>query len=83
MARRRIREGAAQALTGLASCRPYVIPGPHRLEADLASVAMADLCGAIPGAERLSPRTVAFACPGIVEAQQWIGVMATLCGTLR
>jgi D-amino peptidase len=83
MARAQIRDGAARAVRGIGSLTPYVIPGPHRLEADLASVAMADLCGAIPGAARLSPRSVGFDCPGIVEAQQWIGVMATLCGTLR
>lgn len=82
-ARARIRQGAEQAVRGVAACRPFTIPGPCRLEADLASVAMADLCGAIPGAARLSPRSVAFDCPTIVEVQQWIGVMATMCGTLR
>lgn len=78
-----IRAGATKAVRGLSTCTPYVIPGPHRLEADLASVAMADLCGTIPGAERIAPRGVAFQCASIVEVQQWIGVMATMCGTLR
>jgi D-amino peptidase len=83
MARARIREAAAEAVRGIGGCKPYVIAGPCRLEADLATVAMADLCAAIPGAVRLSPRGVAFETPGIVQVQQWIGVMATLCGTLR
>ena len=83
MARARIREGAAQAVKAIPGYTPYVIPPPCRLEVDLATVAMADLCGAVPGAERTGPRGIAFECPGIVEAQQWIGVMATLCGTLR
>ena len=83
MAQARIRDGAKAAVQGLAGCVPYVIPGPCRLEADLASVAMADLCGAIPGAERTGPRGVAFETAGIVPVQQWIAVMATMCGTLR
>ena len=82
-ARGAIRDGAARAVRGIGDCTPYLIPGPCRLEADLASVAMADLCGAVPGAARTGPRGVAFDCAGIMEAQQWIGVMATLCGTLR
>ncbi|MCC6719438.1 MAG: M55 family metallopeptidase [Acetobacteraceae bacterium] len=82
-ARARIRAGAAKAVHGISSCAPYLIAAPHRLEADLASVAMADLCATIPAATRLAPRSVAFDCAGIVEVQQWIAVMATLCGTLR
>lgn len=83
MARAQIREGASRAVRAVAGCAPYVIAGPCRLEADLASVAMADLCGAIPGAARTGPRGVAFDCKGIVEVQQWIAVMATMFGTLR
>lgn len=82
-ARDAIRDGATRAVRGIGGCAPYLIPGPCHLEADLATVAMADLCGAIPGAIRTGPRAVAFDCPGIVEVQQWVGVMATLCGTLR
>jgi len=83
MARAQIREGAARAVRGIAGCAPYLIAAPCRLDADLASVGMADLCGAIPGVERTGPREVAFDCAGIVEVQQWIAVMATMCGTLR
>ena len=83
LARARIRDGAKTAVRGLGGCTPYVIPRPCRLEADLASVAMADLCGSIPGAERIGPRGVAFETAGIVQVQQWIAVLATMCGTLR
>ena len=83
MARARIRAGAEQAVRGVAGCTPYRIAGPCRLEADLASVAMADLCATIPVATRIGPRCVAFDTPGIAEVIDWIAVLATLCGTLR
>jgi D-amino peptidase len=82
-ARSRIREAAGRALQGLDACRPYRIPGPCRLEADLTTVAMADLCDIIPVSERAGPRTVAFDTPSVAEAIRWIAVMAQLCGTLR
>lgn len=83
MARARIRDAAERAVRHLATGQVFTIPGPIRLEADLASVAMADLCGFIPVATRTGPRSVAFDCPDIVAAQLWIGIMASLCGTLR
>lgn len=83
MARARIREAAEHAVRTLAGCTPYTIPGPCRLEADLASVAMADLCATIPVASRVGPRCVAFETPGIADTIAWIAVMAQLCGTLR
>lgn len=82
-ARKAIRTGAKNAVTGAKNRPVFTIPGPLRLEADLASVAMADLCGTIPVAIRLSPRTVAFDCADIAVAINWIAVMAQLCGTLR
>lgn len=83
MARARIREGAERAVRSVAGCTPYTIPGPCRLEADLASVGMADLCATIPVATRTGPRSVAFETPGVEGALQWISVLATLCGTMR
>jgi D-amino peptidase len=82
-ARDRIRTAAIAAVQGLAGCTPYRIPGPCRLEADLATVGMADLCATLPPSLRLSPRTVAFDCTGPAEAVRWIAVMASLCGTMR
>lgn len=82
-ARERIREAAAHAVARCATTELFLIPSPVRLEADLASVGMADLCAQIPVAERTGPRAVAFDCADVAEAQQWIGIMATLAGTLR
>lgn len=79
--RMRIREAARRGASGGGAL--FTIPGPIRLEADLASVAIADLCAQIPVAERTGPRGVAFDCADVIVAQQWIGVMAALAGTLR
>jgi D-amino peptidase len=82
-ARGRIRGAAERAVRNPKACPLFLIPGPVRLEADLASVAMADLCAIIPVAERTGPRGVAFECPDVAVAQGWIAVMASLAGTLR
>lgn len=82
-ARNAIREAAKRAVSGPKAGPVFTIPGPVRLEADLASVVMADLCATIPVAVRVSPRTVAFDCADIAAAIAWIAVMAQLCGTLR
>jgi D-amino peptidase len=83
MARAQIREAAADAMRGLSKCRPYVIPVPSRLEADLTTVAMADLCATIPVASRIAPRTVGFEVASVADAVDWISVMAQLCSTLK
>jgi D-amino peptidase len=83
VARARIQAAAEQAVRDLNDKPLFLIPGPVRLEADMATVAMADLCAQIPGCQRLGPRGVAFACPDVATAQRWIGIMATLAGTLR
>lgn len=82
-ARQRIRAAAAEAVRGLSGCAPYIIPGPHRLEAELASVAMADLCATIPVATRIAPRGVAFDAASMGEVIDWVAVMAHLCAALR
>jgi D-amino peptidase len=82
-ARKAIREAAKRAVSAGKTGENFRIPGPIRLEADLASVVMADLCGTIPVSERVAPRTVAFDCADIGVALRWINVMGALCGSLR
>ncbi len=83
LARTRIRAAAERAVQKPKAHALFLIPGPVRLEADLASVGMADLCAIIPVAERIGPRSVAFACADVAAAQGWIAVMAALAGTMR
>jgi D-amino peptidase len=82
-ARAAIRAAAKKAMTAPRPPERFRIPGPVRLEADLAAAVMADLCGTIPGCERLAPRTVAFDCADIGVALRWVSVMGALCGSLR
>lgn len=81
-ARTMIRAAAKKAVLAAKDRPVFQIPGPVRLEADLARVVMADLCATIPVAERVAPRTVAFECADIAAAIRWIAVMAALCGSL-
>lgn len=82
-ARAAIRAAAGRAVAAGRPRECFRIPGPIRLEADLASVVMADLCATIPPSERIGPRTVAFTCPDIGTTVRWINVMSALCGSLR
>lgn len=83
MARERLRAAARQAVAAPPPAERFRIPGPIRLEADLAAAVMADLCGTIPVAERIGPRSLAFTCADIAAALRWISVMGALCGSLR
>ncbi len=82
-ARARIRAAATAATRNLATCRPYVIPGPYRLELDLSSVTLADLAAGIPVAERVSPRTVAFHADTMEGVIGWIGAIGAMSALLR
>jgi D-amino peptidase len=82
-ARERICASAEAAVRGAAACRPFVIPGPWRLELDLATVAMADLAAIIPLAERVSPRTVAFAATSMQAAVRWVNTVSAMCASLH
>jgi D-amino peptidase len=83
LARARIRAAAAAAVRGAASCQPFVIPGPYRLELDLSTVAMADLAAAIPAAERIAPRSVAFAAASMAAVVGWVNTVSAMSATLR
>ena len=82
-ARAKIRAAAAASLAGRGACKPYVIPGPYRLELDLTSVTLADLAGGIPVAERVSPRTVAFTAETMEGVVGWVGAVGAMSALLR
>ncbi len=83
VARARIRAAAAIAVREAAACRPFVIPGPYRLEFDLGTVAMADLAATIPVAERIAPRSVAFAAPSMAAVIGWVNTVSAMSAALR
>jgi D-amino peptidase len=82
-ARGLIRDSAERAVRNLGKCRPYVIPGPYRLELDLSSVTLADLAAGIPVAERVAPRTVAFTAASMEGVVGWIGAIGAMSALLR
>jgi D-amino peptidase len=82
-ARARIRDAATAAVRAAAACRPFVIPGPYRLELDLSSVAMADLAATIPVARRIAPRSVAFDAASMAAVLGWVNTVSAMSATLR
>lgn len=78
-----IRQAAEAAVRGLNACAPFVIPGPYRLEFDLASVAMADQASIIPVAIRTGPRGVAFDAMTMPEVIGWVNTLSALSAALR
>ena len=82
-ARAMIREEAAAAVRNIGACRPYVLKGPFRLELEMMRVAMADLACFIPVAERVSPRTVAFAAASVKDALGWMNTVSAMTAMLR
>lgn len=78
-----IRTQAEAAVRGLAGCKPFTIPAPCRLEIDLAVIAIADLAAIIPGAQRLSPRTIAFDCASMQDVLGWINIISAASASLR
>jgi D-amino peptidase len=82
-ARARIRTAATEAVRGRGACRPFVIPGPYRLELDLSSMALADHACCIPVAERVSPRTVALPADSMEAVLGWVATVSTLSTVMR
>lgn len=78
-----IRHGAEAAVRGLAACKPTVIEAPYRLEIDLTLAAIADQAAIIPGAERLTPRSVAFQAHSMVDVLGWINTISALSAFFR
>lgn len=79
----RIREAAAEAVRSRGSVAPYRVAEPCEVEFELTSPTLADICGAVPGARRVDPRTVAFDCATIVDAIGWMNVCSSLSARLR
>ena len=82
-ARARIRAAAVTAVSEAAACRPFVIPGPYRLELDLTSVALADLAATIPPAERIAPRGIAFDAASMAAVLGWVNTVSAMSSLLR
>ena len=79
----RIRAAAEDAVRNRASIKPFVIPGPCRLELDLMNVAMADLAMNIPMAVRLGPRSVALPADSMAGVIGWVAAVNAMSATLR
>ncbi len=82
VARARSRAAAEQAVRNRAA-RPYVIPGPYRLELDMNSVMLADFANLIPSAHRVSTRTVAFDADTMTAVIGWVATVAVMANAQR
>jgi D-amino peptidase len=82
-ARARIRAAAGTAVGDAAACRPFVIPGPYRLELDLTSVALADLAATIPLADRIGPRCIGFDAASMAAVVGWVNTVSAMSALLR
>jgi D-amino peptidase len=79
VARERLREAAAAAVTRRGEVPPLVVPGPVRLEVDLHGPYTVDLAMLVPGAERAAGgRTVAFAAADLAEAYRLVRLLVEL-----
>lgn len=79
----RLREAAAEAVRQCGAVAPYRVGEPCRVAFEMASPALADLCGFVPGAQRVDARTVAFDAATIADAIGWMGVCSSLSARLR
>ena len=83
VARERIRDAATQAVRGRAACKPFVVPGPYRLELDMNSVMLADFASLIPVAQRTGTRTVAFEADSMAAVVAWVATIAVMANAQR
>lgn len=81
VARRLIREAAAQAVRQPQAVAPLVIDTPVTIEIALARPVYADLGAMIDGAERVDGRTLRFVRPTMVDAYRILRLMTVLCST--
>jgi D-amino peptidase len=79
----RIRAGAAEAVGRCGAIAPYRVAEPCRVVFELGNETLADLCGFVPGAQRLDARSVGFDCASIVDAIGWMNVCSSLSARLR
>jgi D-amino peptidase len=74
-ARRLIHSKVKQAVLSADACAPFVIDGPIDLEAELKTVAIADVVSVIPGVERVSALSVSYRATDVIEAISMIAAM--------
>jgi D-amino peptidase len=60
IAREKIREGVAKALSGIKNIKPFLPKSPYTLEIKLLGSEMADMCERIPGIKRLANSRISF-----------------------
>jgi D-amino peptidase len=72
LARQRIRAETEAALRRLGSAKPFVMPGPVRLEISFKSMINAEVLALLPVVERVDGATVACAARDIVEAVKFV-----------
>lgn len=77
-AREAIARAAAEAVRGAAGLRADPGTPPYEIEADLATLRLAELCALIPGVERVAGRTVRFRSEDFAEAFRCLVAMTYL-----
>ena len=81
--RDRLRQAAEAAVRAAPGIAPFRIPGPYRLDVELAGVALADLAAVIPVAERTGPTAVAFQAGTMAAVLGWVNTLSALSSFLR
>jgi len=76
MARALIKEGARNALSRLASVKPFVVTKPLRLEIAFKSMINAEILAFLPGVERVDGSTIAFTAKDPAEMMRFISFVA-------
>ncbi len=81
VARRRLREAAAAAISERLTFRPLVVAEPVVVTVTLARPALADLVGMLDDVERLDGRTLRFTRPTMPDAYRILRLVTVLCST--
>lgn len=81
VARRKIKEGTAEALRGRRNRELFAVPPPVTIEVDFASTIQADMAGICPGATRVAGRTVGVTQQDYREAfRAWRAILNLSAG---
>lgn len=80
-ARRRLEEGARQALVGRGAMAPYRLDPPFRFQVSFLTSAQAELGALIPGVERPEARTLAFTADRITDGFKLLRALIALGAT--
>jgi D-amino peptidase len=82
-ARARLRQGAEAAVRGVRQIAPFRIDPPYRLEIEMNSAALADLCAAVPVAERAGPTTLVLGAETMAAVVGWVNVFSAMSAFMR